>query len=138
FPAALLDEIAVYNYLVNRIGFDPSGSTTPGYPAGYLALALIRYMRHRRHQYHLNLRLPWLLASPLLLLQWADLGPSYDGLNISLANCTSRGYADACAVEHFLYTERHPWPLSFGFVERRVYALTPPKSWVGAQLEGFL
>lgn len=102
-----MDEITGYNYLVNRIGFDPSGSITPGYPAGgSLALALIRYMRDHQ-QYHLDLRLPWLLASPLSLFPWVDLGPSYDRPNISLANCISCGYAEARAVEHFPYTERH-------------------------------
>jgi acetyl esterase/lipase len=45
FPAALLDAISGYNYLVNDIGFNPQDIVVSGDSAGgNLALALVRYL----------------------------------------------------------------------------------------------
>lgn len=139
FPAALLDAIAGYNYLVNEIGFDSSDIIIVGDSAGgNLALALIRYMRDHQ-QYHPDLRLPRLPAGLVLLSPWADLGRSHEGPNTSLANFYSCDYTGARAAERFSYA-KHAFlgPFGFGFAERSVYispaSLNP---WVGARFEGF-
>jgi acetyl esterase/lipase len=88
FPAALIDAIAGYNYLVNTVGFDPSNIIIEGDSAGgNLALALTRYLvEHRDH--------PEIPAPPSRLIinsPWADLSNSHDGPNASL---TTNGDAD--------------------------------------------
>ncbi|KAF7796925.1 hypothetical protein EIP86_008110 [Pleurotus ostreatoroseus] len=72
FPAALLDAIAGYNYLVDELGFDPADIVVHGDSAGAnLALALVRYLVEYRASPGANLPAPpgaLLLCSP-----WADL-----------------------------------------------------------------
>lgn len=49
FPAALLDAIAGYNYLVNEVGFAPENIIIEGDSSGAnLALALVRYLIERQ------------------------------------------------------------------------------------------
>ncbi|KAL0956520.1 hypothetical protein HGRIS_002661 [Hohenbuehelia grisea] len=77
FPAALLDAIAGYNYLVNVVGFDPTDIILDGDSAGAnLALALTRYLVE--HQNDTQVKLPKPPGSLLLLSPWADLSFSHD------------------------------------------------------------
>lgn len=75
FPAALLDAIAGYNYLVCEVGFDPSDIILGGDSAGgNLALALVRYLIE-------NQGCDALPAPPgalLLCSPWVDLGAGSD------------------------------------------------------------
>ncbi|KAI0699894.1 Alpha/Beta hydrolase protein [Cerioporus squamosus] len=49
FPAAVLDSIAAYRYLVHNLGFDPSNITVIGDSAGgNIALALVRHLVESR------------------------------------------------------------------------------------------
>jgi acetyl esterase/lipase len=81
FPAALIDAIAGYNYLVNTVGFDPSDIVIEGDSAGgNLTLALTRYLVEHRDQ-------PEIPAPPsglILNSPWADLSNSHDGPDSSL------------------------------------------------------
>ncbi|KAF8893844.1 Alpha/Beta hydrolase protein [Infundibulicybe gibba] len=75
FPAALLDALAGYNYLVNNMGFSPSNIIINGDSAGAnLGHALTRYLVE-------NAGTPGLPAPPsalILLSPWCDLGlPPY-------------------------------------------------------------
>lgn len=79
FPAALLDALAGYVYLVERVGFLPEDVVVVGDSAGgNLALALVRYLRDYA-DYHPDLVLPRMPGALLLLSPWVDLGTSHDG-----------------------------------------------------------
>lgn len=70
FPAALIDALAGYVYLVKIVGIDPADIVIEGDSAGgNLALALTRYIVE-----HPNLGLPPPPGALLLLSAWADLG----------------------------------------------------------------
>ncbi|KAF5354962.1 hypothetical protein D9756_005368 [Leucocoprinus leucothites] len=90
FPAALLDALAGYIYLVNEVGFAPSDIIVEGDSAGgNLAHALTRYLVEYKGT-------PGLPAAPgalLLLSPWVDLGESHDKIpNGSAVTCTSSDY----------------------------------------------
>lgn len=77
FPAALLDALAGYNYLVNVVGFSPSDVIIEGDSAGgNLAHALTRYLIEYQTIPDINLPAP--PGALLLLSPWADLGQSHD------------------------------------------------------------
>lgn len=77
FPAALLDAVAGYNYLVNELGFSPANITVQGDSAGgNLAHALTRYLVEYRGSE--DIKLPAPPGSLILLSPWADLGSSHD------------------------------------------------------------
>jgi acetyl esterase/lipase len=77
FPAALLDALAGYNYLVNVVGFSPSDIIVEGDSAGgNLALALTRYLVEYQSVPHIDLPAP---PNALILLSpWCDVGTSHD------------------------------------------------------------
>ncbi|KAJ4483323.1 Alpha/Beta hydrolase protein [Lentinula aciculospora] len=69
FPAALLDALAGYVYLVKTVGLDPSDIIVEGDSAGgNLALALTRYLVE-----HQNSGFPSPPGAMILLSAWADL-----------------------------------------------------------------
>ena len=71
FPAALLDALAGYNYLVNVIGFAPLDIIICGDSAGgNLALALTRYLVENQTSSEVNLPAP--PAGMILLSPWTD------------------------------------------------------------------
>lgn len=72
FPAALLDAVAAYSYLVHTVGFAPHNIVLMGDSAGgNLALALTRYLRDRTTAGDTDL--PALPAATLLLSPWVEL-----------------------------------------------------------------
>lgn len=76
FPAALIDALAGYNYLVNIVGFSPSDIIVEGDSAGgNLALALVRYLVEHKVA----------IPSDLILISpWCDIGDSHqDGVHSS-------------------------------------------------------
>lgn len=76
FPAALLDALAGYNYLVNTVGFAPEDIILEGDSAGgNLALALTRYLVENRKNPKVTLPRP--PGALLLLSPWADMGTSH-------------------------------------------------------------
>jgi acetyl esterase/lipase len=82
FPAALIDAIAGYDYLINIVGFDPSNVIIEGDSAGgNLALALTRYLVERRDRTDI----PAPPGGLIIVSPWADLSSSHDGPNSSLA-----------------------------------------------------
>ncbi|KAH0588382.1 hypothetical protein H2248_004239 [Termitomyces sp. 'cryptogamus'] len=71
FPAALIDALAGYNYLVNEVGFAPTDIVIAGDSAGgNLALALTRYLV----EYKGFDKLPAPPGGIILLSPWSDLG----------------------------------------------------------------
>ncbi len=77
FPAALLDALAGYNYLVNVIGFSPLDIIICGESAGgNLALALTRYLVENQSSSGVNLPAP--PAGLILISPWSDLSNSND------------------------------------------------------------
>ncbi|KAG6845917.1 hypothetical protein H0H87_000723 [Tephrocybe sp. NHM501043] len=76
FPAALIDALAGYNYLVNVVGFAPADIVIVGDSAGgNLTHALTRYLVE--YQGHSGLPPP--PGSIILLSPWVDLGVSHEG-----------------------------------------------------------
>lgn len=72
YPAALLDSLAGYRYLVNECGFEPKNIIVAGDSAGgNLALAMCRYLRDERIE-----QMP---GAMLLLSPWADASRSHSG-----------------------------------------------------------
>ena len=73
FPAALIDAIAAYNYLLNNLGFKPEKVVIVGSSAGgHLAITLIRYILDN----------PGVLPLPSALVAlhpWGDLSNSFEG-----------------------------------------------------------
>ncbi len=77
FPAALLDALAGYNYLVNIVGFSPLDIIICGDSAGgNLALALTRYLVENQSSSEVNLPAP--PAAMILLSPWCDASESND------------------------------------------------------------
>ena len=75
FPAALLDALAGYNYLVNVVGFSPSDILFCGDSAGgNLALALVRYITEHKDQGNI----PPPPGALILLSPWTDTSESHD------------------------------------------------------------
>ncbi|KAI0344804.1 endoplasmic reticulum protein [Trametopsis cervina] len=74
FPAALIDAIAGYNYLVHEVGFSPEDIVVCGDSAGAnLALALVRYLVE--NQNHADAKIPGPPSALILSSPWGDLGP---------------------------------------------------------------
>ena len=73
FPAALIDAIAAYNYLLNDLGFKPEKVVIMGSSAGgHLAITLIRYLLDN----------PGILPLPSAFVglhPWGDLSNSFEG-----------------------------------------------------------
>jgi acetyl esterase/lipase len=83
FPAALLDAISAYNYLVRIVGFKPENIRILGDSAGgNLALALTRYLVERQEELSGGSDDAVHALSPpgglILLSPWCDLGSSHD------------------------------------------------------------
>lgn len=76
FPAALLDALAGYNYLINVVGFSPLDIIIEGDSAGgNLALALTRYLIE--YQNTPDLKIPAPPSGLILLSPWVDIGVSH-------------------------------------------------------------
>lgn len=78
FPAALLDAVAGYSYLVNDIGFSPSDIILEGDSAGgNLALALTRYLvENQNAEFPPGVKLPSPPGRLVLNSPWSDIGDS--------------------------------------------------------------
>jgi acetyl esterase/lipase len=105
FPAALLDALAGYNYLVNVVGFSPSDIIVEGDSAGAnLGLALTRYLIE--YQDNSNVDLPAPPGALLLLSPSVDMGTSHDALEVErpslLKSDIDRHKADSIDKDPFL------------------------------------
>lgn len=78
FPAALLDALAGYEYLINVVGFDPANIVLVGDSAGgNLALALTRYLVEAQADSASNAKISAPPGSLLLLAPRCDLSKSH-------------------------------------------------------------
>ncbi|TFK20767.1 alpha/beta-hydrolase [Coprinopsis marcescibilis] len=76
FPAALIDALAGYSYLVNVVGFSPADIIIVGDSAGAnLAHALTRYLVENAER---DVKFPAVPGGLVLLSPWADLSTSHD------------------------------------------------------------
>jgi acetyl esterase/lipase len=88
FPAALLDALAGYNYLVNVAGILPSDIIVVGDSAGgNLAHALTRYLIEYK-----DTKLPAPPGALVLLSPWSDLSQSHDKPGSSAFKCAPSDY----------------------------------------------
>lgn len=121
FPAALLDAVAGYNYLVNVIGFAPENIIVDGDSAGgNLSLALIRYL----HEYSLSeIAIPQPPGHLLLLSPWVDLGPPKEALPKDSSTITCRGSDFITAYDGgaLAASEAFLGPHGLGFGARSAY-----------------
>jgi len=77
FPAAFLDALAGYNYLVNVVGYSPSDIIVCGESAGgNLTLALTRYLVENSEPK--SVKVPGPPGSIILLSPWCDMSTSHD------------------------------------------------------------
>ncbi|TFK73996.1 alpha/beta-hydrolase [Pluteus cervinus] len=89
FPAALLDALAAYNYLVTEVGFAPENILVEGDSAGAnLALALTRYLV----EYGDRPGLPAPPGGQILLSPWTDLSSSHYTPGSSAYTCHDTDY----------------------------------------------
>ena len=118
FPAALLDALAGYNYLVNVIGFSPSDIIFSGDSAGgNLANALARYLM----EYQDDPDIPnppgfMILASP-----WADVGVSHDNPGSSIYRCLDSDHISAFDGSIDYARDAFVGPLGTGAAARNRY-----------------
>ncbi|KAJ8084971.1 hypothetical protein PM082_003748 [Marasmius tenuissimus] len=94
FPAALLDALAAYQYLVEEVGFAPSDIIVEGDSAGgNLAQALTRYLVEHRDSIQ-----PLAPPSAIVLLSpWADITHTHCGPASTLAKHRDSDYLDISA-----------------------------------------
>ncbi|KAH7920508.1 alpha/beta-hydrolase [Leucogyrophana mollusca] len=138
FPAALLDAIAGYNYLVNVVGFSPADIIVQGDSAGgNLALAFIRYLLEYQQDTFVNLPAP--PRALILLSPWSDIGSSHEGPLSSLSTHYSTDYSAGRSATRVSYAKSaFLGPFGFGIAERCRYispaSLNPC---VRARFQGF-
>ncbi|KDQ53621.1 hypothetical protein JAAARDRAFT_136948 [Jaapia argillacea MUCL 33604] len=91
FPAALIDAIAGYNYLVNVVGFSQADIIVQGDSAGgNLAIALTRYLLDNQGRSDVDIPAP--PGALLLLSPWADIGTSHERPNSTFYTFTNSDY----------------------------------------------
>lgn len=93
FPAALLDAIAGYHYLIHDVGFAPENIIVEGDSAGAnLALALVRYLLENAE--NASVKLPGLPSALVLCSPWTHLGdlrlPKHSPLRKEVSVYTNR------------------------------------------------
>lgn len=139
FPAALLDALAGYNYLVSTIGYDPRNVIVAGDSAGgNLALALARYLVENKGT--ADVPLPSPPGHLLLVSPWADLSNSHatpgsaaftNNADVIGSFYTGRGYPPYSALAYL-----GPFGLGMAFYNRYISpaSMSP---FVQARFKGF-
>ncbi|KAH7906286.1 alpha beta-hydrolase [Hygrophoropsis aurantiaca] len=127
FPAALLDALAGYAYLVEVVGFKPCDIIVQGDSAGgNLALAFIRYLvEHQQLSPGTapSIALPAVPSGLILLSPWTDLGTSHEGPLSSFSTHFSTDYSSPYrSASRISYAKRaFIGPFGFGLAERSAY-----------------
>ena len=110
FPAALIDTIAGYCYLVNEVGFQPKDIFVAGDSAGgNLALALVRYLLENADNRQAKLPAP--PAGLILCSPWVDLGLPPEGEDVSAYTNQESDYMTIVGDQHVRLTESYCGPL---------------------------
>ncbi|KAJ7703104.1 Alpha/Beta hydrolase protein [Mycena rosella] len=116
FPAALVDALTGYNYLVTKLHIAPSDIIVEGDSAGgNLALALVRYLVE-----YPNTALPP-PGALLLLSPWCDLGTSHSYPGSSYFTCRDSDYIAIPANGSHYSTIAFTGPLGLGATEVNPY-----------------
>lgn len=140
FPAALLDAIAGYRYLVDDVGVDPANIILLGESAGgNLALALARYIAQNTAELSRVMRnMP--SACPdyemILLSPWCDLGTSHDTPGSGSLVHSYDFLADLQTGVFAAARQAYGDPLGFSATDRNPY-LSPASRYVHASFVGF-
>ncbi|PCH43927.1 alpha/beta-hydrolase [Wolfiporia cocos MD-104 SS10] len=141
FPAALLDAIAGYNYLINEVGFSPERIILLGDSAGgNLALALARYLVENATALSKDLNFGADGTPPdydmILLSPWSDLGTSHETPGSASIDCTYEYLADL-RTGVFAHARRaYSASLGFSATDTNAY-LSPASGSVDAGFKGF-
>ncbi|KIP06420.1 hypothetical protein PHLGIDRAFT_72685 [Phlebiopsis gigantea 11061_1 CR5-6] len=110
FPAALLDAIAGYSYLVNEVGFAPENIVVEGDSAGgNLALALVRYLVEQQGKG--DALLPRPPSALLLLSPWSDLSIRGHNPDSSVYTCLPTDFVDTTTADYAAITLQYLGPL---------------------------
>ncbi|KAF8219895.1 endoplasmic reticulum protein [Tricholoma matsutake] len=118
FPAALLDALAGYNYLLNVIGFSSSDIIFCGDSAGgNLAHALTRYLVE--HKDYANI--PPLPSALIFLSPWIDLGVSHDYPGSSSHRFIDSDYIDVVGSRMLYPKDAFLGPLGMGAAAHNIY-----------------
>lgn len=122
FPAALLDALAGYNYLVNVVGFSSADVIIEGDSAGgNLALALVRYLTEYENRPEVSLPSP--PGALILLSPWADMGLSNNLPGSSAFTCSNSDFVDVATEGgmHTYVTEAFVGPHGLAVVDMNAY-----------------
>lgn len=112
FPAALIDAVAGYSYLVNEVGFAPKNIILMGDSAGaHLSLALSRYLRDRRMAGDTDI--PELPGGMLLISPWVELPVSTSGPHSSAIRNRNSDFVDVISKSYNRCTQTFLGNISF-------------------------
>lgn len=101
FPAALLDVLSGYFYLVNQVGFAPENIVVVGDSGGgSIALSLVRYLNETSS---ISQKIPAPPAALILMSPWCDLGTSHNTPGGSLETHLSSDITSDVDEGVFLY-----------------------------------
>ncbi|KAJ6587015.1 Alpha/Beta hydrolase protein [Mycena vulgaris] len=124
FPAALIDALTGYNYLVNKLHISPSDIIVEGDSAGgNLALALVRYLVE-----HPSPVLPP-PGALLLLSPWCDLGTSHAYPGSSYFTCRDSDYIALPADGSHYSSVAFTGPFGLGAAEVNSY-MSPASTYI--------
>ncbi|PCH43925.1 alpha/beta-hydrolase [Wolfiporia cocos MD-104 SS10] len=141
FPAALIDAITGYCYLVMEVGFKPENIIFVGDSAGgNLALALARYLADNSAELALAMGRSTdgrpLDYQMILLSPWSDLGTSHETPESALLNNNHDFLVDV-RTGLFAHARRaYAGPLGFSATDANPY-LSPASKFVNASFSGF-
>jgi acetyl esterase/lipase len=133
FPAALIDAVAGYDYLINIVGFDPSDVIIEGDSAGgNLALALTRYLV----EYCDRPEIPAPPGGLILVSPWTDLSNSHNPPNSSLTTSSADYLIDQHSMRGLWSRQAFVGPHGLGAACFNRY-ISPASLRITASFKGF-
>ncbi|KAL5528055.1 hypothetical protein ACEPAF_7191 [Sanghuangporus sanghuang] len=136
FPSALLDAIAGYHYLVNKVGYSPSQIVVVGDSAGgNLAQALVRYLSEYKGTVP---NFPGVPGALILLSPWTDMSGSHHHASSSAFTNRKSDYISPSPLPHTIDAPRaFIEPFGLGFVFQTPYISPACKQLTDVRFDGF-
>ncbi|CAK5281564.1 unnamed protein product, partial [Mycena citricolor] len=132
FPAALIDALTGYHYLVNTLGFSADDIIVEGDSAGgNLALALVRYLSENP-----NPKLP-VPGALVLLSPWCDMGNSHSSPGSSIFTCRPSDYIAIPENGIYYETVAFAGPFGLGALDFNAYFSPASKNIPDVSFSGF-